>query len=331
MTPPSPSILTIGNFDGVHVGHAALVGRARALAGDEASGMAGAEVTVLAFDPNPAAVLRPGTEPARLTTWSQRERFLKGVGADRVVQLTPTADLLATSPAAFVEELVRAYRPRVFIEGPDFRFGRARGGDVGLLAELGTRHGFGVEVVEPIEVMLGDGTIVRASSTLARWLVEQGRMGDVGMVLGRAYEVEGEVVAGDRRGRTIGYPTANVRTECLLPGDGVYAGVAVLPDQRRMPAAISVGSKPTFGDHARTLEAFILTGRDKGRAWQPLEGIPEYGWALRLEIRHWLRDQAKYGSLEALLEQMDRDCRRTEQLITMMDSHGRGQGEIACR
>jgi riboflavin kinase / FMN adenylyltransferase len=333
MTASRPSILTIGNFDGVHVGHAALVGRARELANEGAAAVgaeAGAEVVVLAFDPHPSAVLRPGNEPARLTSWGQRERRLKEAGADRVVRLVPTAELLATSPADFVTGLVRDYRPRGIVEGPDFRFGKGRGGDMALLGLMGKQHGFAVNVVEPVEVVLDDGAAVRASSTLARWLIERGRMADAAAVLGRGYEVEGIVVRGDRRGRTIGYPTANVRTECLLPGDGVYAGMAELPGGKRFPAAISVGSKPTFGEHARALEAFVLTGANLSREeWRPLDGLPEYGWPLRLEIRHWLRAQAKYGSLEALLEQMDRDCRRTREM--MNTPHASPRGDIACR
>lgn len=317
------SIITIGNFDGVHLGHAALVRCAR-----EVARTSGARVVVLAFDPHPAAVLRPGSEPAQLTMWARRAELLREIGADDVVKLEPGPELLGKSPAEFVAWLQKEFAPLAIVEGPDFRFGRGRSGDVTVLAELGREAGFTVEIVKAVEARLSDESVVPVSSTLARLLISHGRMQDAAAVLGRAYEVEGVVVRGDRRGRSIGYPTANLRTECLLPADGVYAGVGVLPDGaggRRVAAAISVGDKPTFGGSERTIEAYLMgTDMSHGQAtapgqdvsaWEPLPGLPEYDWPLRLEVGHWLRDQAKYGSLEGLLKQMQRDCERTFELV----------------
>lgn len=322
------SVITIGTFDGVHVGHAALVRRARAAAGE------GVRVVAMSFDPHPAAVLRPGAEPARLTTFERRAELLRSAGADEVVRLEPTKELLGLSPEAFFSEVVAPYGPVAVVEGEDFRFGRGRAGGIETLRALGRGMGFDVHVVGPVEVALSDHTVARASSSMTRWLIEHGRVRDAAAVLGRPYEVSGTVERGDRRGRTIGYPTANVRTECLAPGDGVYAGVAHLEDGRRFAAAISVGTKPTFGEHARAVEAFLLRS-DGGEAWAPLPGLAEYGWGVRLAFLGWVREQVKFGSLEALLAQMARDGERVREIVDRQTggaAAGEGNGVLAgCR
>lgn len=303
------TVITIGNFDGVHVGHAALVARARAIA-DGAGGMA--RVVAMTFDPHPLAVIRPGEAPGRLTTLSQRAALLGRAGADEVVRLEPTGSMLGLSPEEFVGNVVRDLQPLAIVEGPDFRFGRDRAGDMALLARLGEANGFITETMAPpVEVVLSDHTIVRASSRLTRWLLEGGRVRDAAAILGRNYEIEGEVVRGERRGRTIGFPTVNIKSECMAPGDGVYAGTATLPDGRRLAAAISVGTKPTFGGDARAVEAYLLDAPTDGGA---IAGLPEYGWQIRLSYEHWLRDQVRFESVGALLEQMGRDCERIRRM-----------------
>lgn len=297
-------IVTIGTFDGVHAGHAALIARARALVG-------AGTVTVLSFDPHPASVLRPGRGPARLTTFERRTALLREAGADEAVRLEPTEAMLHLSAEAFVAWLVKEHAPSVVVEGENFRFGHGREGDVSLLAALGRRHGFGVEVVAPVEVVLTDHTVVTASSTMVRWLVGNGRVADAARVLGRAYEVTGEVVRGDRRGREIGCPTANIETACMLARDGVYAGVAHLPDGRAVAAAVSVGDKPTFDGKARVIEAHLL---DVARDGERIAGLEEYGWPVRLALTAFVRDQVRFGSIEALMGQMDRDCARVREL-----------------
>ena len=311
-SPPEGTVLTIGTFDGVHLGHRALVERAVAVASAVAAGGGKrAHVVVLAFDPSPMEVLSPEKAPARLTTFAQREKLLREAGADRVVRLVPTTELLALEPAEFVSRLVAEYRPRAIVEGADFRFGARRGGDVGLLRSLGETHGFSVELVEQVELSLSDNTVAPARSTAIRSLVAQGRVSDATCLLGRPYAMAGKVVPGDRRGRTIGFPTANLDSPCLAPADGVYAGRARLADGRVMAAAISVGTKPTFGPHRRAVEAYLIddsrTGL-KGEAWAPIDGLPEYGWEMELEFLAFLRDQVQFATVEALLEQMGRDC-----------------------
>lgn len=288
----------IGNFDGVHIGHVELIRRAHAAARDGR-----ARVVALTFDPHPLTRVQPNAAPARLTTFERRSALLTACGVDEVIRLQPSAALLGLTPEEFVEHIVRDLQPEAIVEGQDFRFGKGRSGDVETLRRLGARHGFSVHIVPPIEAVMTDGLVAPASSTLARWLVAHGRMRDAVAVLGREYEVEGTVERGDQRGRQLGYPTANVETECLLPGDGVYAGWAVLPDEREVPAAISVGAKPMFGGARRLLEAHLLGEPD-------LSPWPEYGWPIRVRVSRWLRDQMVFESVESLIRQVEADCRR---------------------
>jgi riboflavin kinase/FMN adenylyltransferase len=302
--PTAATAVTIGNFDGVHLGHAALVQRCRGLVGP------GGRVCVLAFDPHPMTKLRPEAAPARLSTFEQREAWLRGLGADEVVRLTPDEALLGKTAREFVEWLVARYAPAFVVEGDDFHFGKARGGSTRTLQELGPSMGFRTEVVGPVEVALGDDLIVRASSSIVRWLLSQGRVRDAAAVLGRPYELAGVVVKGDQRGRTIGYPTANLSTECMLPAEGVYAGEAVLPDGRRLMAAVNVGVRPTFSGEGRRLEAYFL---DAGSP----ESLPKYDWPLKVSLVSWLRDDLRFDDVNSLVRQIDRDCIRTREALSL--------------
>lgn len=306
------TVVTIGTFDGVHAGHAALVRRARELADPAA-----ASVAALCFDPHPMESVAPAKAPARLTTFADRSNLLREAGADVVVRLEPTGELLSQSPESFVRGVVRDLAPLAIVEGGDFRFGRGRAGDLDVLRGLGRALGFEVHEVQPVEVVLADHTVARASSTLCRWLISNGRVRDAAAVLGRPYSLPGVVVRGDRRGRTIGCPTANVSTECLAPADGVYAGVGILPDGREFPAAISVGTKPTYGEHRRCVEAYLIGAPRPGDDAAMISGLPEYGWDLRLRFDHWLRDQVAFESTAALVEQINRDLRAIHALSVL--------------
>ena len=320
MTTHSPtssahSVFTLGSFDGVHAGHQALVREARRLA--NAAGRPG-QIRVLAqaFDPSPISVLHADAAPARISTYEQRCEWLIAAGADSVIKLEPSRELLTLSAADFVARKVSRYNPIAWVEGPDFRFGHRREGDVETLTRLGKQHGFDVKVVEPVSVTLDDHSIVPARSTIARWLLSQGRVRDAAHVLTRPHQLFGRVVPGDRRGRTIGYPTANLSTPCMIPADGVYAGIAELPDGRRCPAAISIGTKPTFGNCDRAVEAFLLDRESSGRLWSPLRGLPEYDWTLALDMISWIRDQVTFDGLPGLLAQIERDCNLVAELTT---------------
>jgi riboflavin kinase/FMN adenylyltransferase len=288
-----PVAITIGNFDGVHVGHVQLVRVARAAVGESG------RVIVLSFDPHPMKILH-GVAPGRLTSMRERSARLRDAGADQVVALNPTPQFLNQEPEEFLTSIIDPYAPNVIVEGPDFRFGHRRSGDVQTLRELEARHAYRTIVIDPVEMALTDHSVVRASSTAIRWMLERGRVRDAAILLGRPFELVGPVVAGDRRGRRIGVPTANLdHDDHLLPGDSIYAGAARREDgDRWYPAAISVGTKPTFGEHPRVCEAHLV-GYDG-----PLD---DYGWTMRLRVNDWLRDQVRYPDVDQLVDQLSRD------------------------
>ena len=248
-----PAVVTIGNFDGVHTGHRALVARAR----DLCARIGAARVVALVFDPSPQAVLT-GRGPERLSTLSQRIDWLKACGADEVVHLEPSRELLELEPDRFVRLAVERWHAAGFVEGPDFCFGKSRSGNAQTLCRLAAELNLVAEIMPPVEVVLDDHLRVEARSSLVRWLLAQGRVADARRVLGRPYQLVGTVVQGDRRGRTIGYPTVNLRTDLAIPADGVYAATATLPDGRELAAALSIGTKPTFGACARAIEAYLF-------------------------------------------------------------------------
>lgn len=295
--------MTIGNFDGVHRGHAALLREARRRAGD------GGRVVALAFHPHPISVLRPEQAPAVLMPFERRSEHLRRLGADEVVRLTATPETLGLSPEAFIERVLEGHHPSAIVEGSDFRFGRGRSGDASTLLRLGAANGFEVSIIDPVEAELSDQTIVTVSSTMTRWLVARGRVVDAARLLGRPYELEGLVVRGDRRGREIGFPTANIETDGLIPADAVYAGAATLPDGREFPAAVHVGPRATFASATRTVEAYLIGWRG------PLEdgwrGAEEYGWRIRVSFTAWLRDQARFEGVGPLVDQIRRDVERS--------------------
>lgn len=298
-----PTAITIGNFDGVHVGHAALITRARHHAG------ATGRVLALAFDPHPLTRIAPAAAPARLTSFEHRAALLRELGADEVVRLQPSDEFLSTSPREFIERVVATYRPAAIVEGADFHFGKGRAGNVATLRELGAALGFAVDIVDAVGVAISDHTIVRASSTMIRWLISHGRVTDASHLLGRNYELQGTVERGDQRGRTIGFPTANLHqandAALLLPADGVYAGLVRLPDGRRLPAAVNVGSRPTFQGVDRRVEAHVIDARTGA----PAAGLAEYGWSLTLEFVAFVRDQVRFPGIDALRQQLERDRR----------------------
>lgn len=309
--PDHPTAITIGNFDGVHIGHTALVRRCRELAGN------GGKVVVLAFDPHPMTKLRPQVAPPRLTTFEQRTAWLREAGADEVARLTPDDTLLGKTPGQFVDWLRAQHSPRWIVEGADFHFGKGRAGNVEVLRTLGQKLGFECDVVGAVEVALTDQLMARASSSLVRWLLSHGRVRDAAIVLGRPYELAGTVVQGDRRGRTIGFPTANIATEQLLPADGVYAAEVVLPSGRRTAGAFNVGSRPTFNGTGRRAEVHVLGASGNGNApeWAPLDGLPEYGWPIAVRLIAWIRDDVRFDGVATLVDQIRRDCERTRRLV----------------
>lgn len=293
-------VLTIGVYDAVHRGHRAILAKGRALADAH-----GVPLVVLAFDPHPATVLRPGSQPPRLISASQKVLLLHQAGADTVHILTPEPSLFAMSPQAFIQKIVDEYHPIAMVEGENFRFGHQRQGDGAMLESLGKQHGFEVHVQPSEQVMLCDQLLVTASSSMVRWLVGHGRVADAARCLGRCYALQGRVMTGEKRGRTIGVPTANLdlsdQPDLLVPADGVYAGIAQLHDERTFPAAISVGTKPTFDNEVQlTVEAHL-----------PGFAGDLYDTMLELRFARFVRDQQPFPNVDALKAQLQRDIAQT--------------------
>ena len=291
------SIICVGNFDGVHAGHRAILREGRRV-GDEH----GVSLIALTFEPHPAAVLRPGRQPARICSHEQKLHLLREAGADEVIVLEPTSELLGQTPAQFVGDLVKRHRPIAFVEGPNFRFGKDRQGDVEALERLGAEHGFETHVVPPVQTPLLDQLVVTVSSSLIRWLIKGGRVADAGRCLAGPHTLIGRVVKGEKRGRSIDVPTANFDPGDfegrLLPAQGVYAGEVVIEEDgpKPRPAAISIGVKPTFGRHALCIEAHLLD----------FDG-DLYGRTITMRFARWLRCQQPFPSPGDLVRQLQRD------------------------
>lgn len=289
------TVISIGNFDGVHAGHRRILRQAKTLARAK-----GARLLAMTFDPPPAAVLRPGSEPPRLMESDEKTAALRQAGADEVVVLRPTPELLGLTAEQFVQRVVERHRPVAFVEGLDFRFGKNRGGDVHLLETLGPRFGFETQVIEKVVVPLQDQVLAPVSSSLIRWLLAHGRVADAARCLGQAYALSAPVVLGEQRGRQLDVPTANLDLATMpgrmIPGEGVYAGLATLADGSIHAAAISIGNKPTLARQDLTIEAHLLDF--KGDL---------YGQRLMLCFCRWVRDQQPFPDLEALRCQLGRD------------------------
>jgi riboflavin kinase/FMN adenylyltransferase len=233
----------------------------------------------------------------RLTTFQERSTLLLEAGADEVRKITPTSQLLAQSPVSFIEHVVEESKPNYIVEGEGFRFGKNRAGNADTLRTLGEQFGFSLVVIEPVMVNLGEGER-RASSSAVRSFMLQGRVFDAAVMLSREVKVRGIVSRGDQRGREMGVPTANLsQVDTMLPKDGIYAGSAEV-EGNRYTAAISVGTKPTFGEHERVLEAHLIS----------FDGdLEHYGWPLTVTISHWIREQVTFDTMETLRVQIDAD------------------------
>jgi riboflavin kinase / FMN adenylyltransferase len=298
------SVVAVGVFDGVHRGHQAVVGAAARVA--ERLDL---PVVVVTFDPHPMTVVRPGAAPDLLGAVEQRVRLLGRAGAAAVFVLPFTPALSQLTPEDFVRRvLVDGLHAAAVVVGADFRFGRRAAGDVELLRKLGERCGYTVSGVE--EQADGAG---RFSSTRTRDLLLAGEVEEAARVLGRPYAVEGTVAEGDRRGRALGFPTANLACSdgIVVPADGVYAGWLVIGPRDgsgswRLPAAISVGSNPTFPGARRRVEAYALDRDD----------LELYGRQIAVEFVARLRGMERFESEEALRTQMASDVARSREMLT---------------
>ncbi|MBU5422704.1 bifunctional riboflavin kinase/FAD synthetase [Cellulomonas hominis] len=309
-----PSVVTIGNFDGVHRGHVGVLTR---MVADARA--AGARSVAVTFTPHPQQVHRPESAPPLLTGDADRLELLAQTGLDAVLLLPYSLDFARQTADEFVRRyLVDGLRARTVVVGRDVRFGRDNAGDLATMVELGERFGFGVEVIEDVapepadeaggpgeDGALADPLRRRWSSTWVRELLVAGDVRQAARVLGRPHRMRGTVVHGDKRGRDLGFPTANLAPESagMVPADGVYAGWLRRPGlppgspDAVLPAAVSVGTNPTFDGLQRRVEAYVLDRTD----------LDLYGEEVVLEFVERLRPTLRFDGVDALVAQMHQD------------------------
>src|SRR5262245_54770934 len=245
------TVMSIGNFDGVHLGHAKILQTMRSLK----AATPGARLAVVTFQPHPLTVLRPPLPPPRLSRDAVKHKLLESAGVDDLVILAPIRPVLDLTAEQFWAILRDQVRPTHLVEGGTFNFGKNRAGTIDRLREWATASLVQLHVIDAVEVALLDLHVVQVSSSLIRWLISYGRMRDAAICFGRPYALQGSVIRGHGRGRQIGVPTANLEcTDQLIPCDGVYAARSTI-DGRTYPAALSIGTTPTFGDERRQVEA----------------------------------------------------------------------------
>ncbi|MFK5583712.1 bifunctional riboflavin kinase/FAD synthetase [Serinicoccus sp. LYQ131] len=303
-----PTLATLGNFDGVHRGHRAVLETVTTMARER--GLVSVAVT---FDPHPVAVLHPDRAPQEIAGLEHRLDLLEEAGLDAVVVIEFTKEYARASPEDFVvETFVDGLRAEVVVVGQDTRFGLHNSGDVSTMRELGALHGFDVVVQDTAGDL--DGGERSWSSTALRQALADGDVAAAAEILARPHRVSGEVVHGHHRGRELGYPTANLahESEGMVPADGVYAGWLERPEvpvghpDRRLPAAVSVGTNPTFDDVVeRTVEAYVLDRTD----------LDLYSETVRVEFVQRLRGNVRFGSVEELMAQMGQDVDRARTLL----------------
>jgi riboflavin kinase / FMN adenylyltransferase len=296
------TVVTIGAYDGVHLGHQAVIAEVRRLAAAR-----GAKSAVVTFDKHPAVVVRPESAPRSLTDLDQKLELLAATGIDAAVVITFDEQRASEEPEDFVQEvLVDGLHAVVVVVGEDFHFGHHRRGNVPLLRELGRRNGF--EVLPVGLVARADGVDEPVSSTAVRRALAGGEVDIVAHLLGREYEVRGTVVVGDKRGRLLGFPTANVEVsnQVCLPADGVYAGWYERPDGSVHGCAINLGRRPTFYEHAdhSLLEAHLLD----------FDG-DLYGERAEVRFVHFLRSERKFDGVDALVTQLKHDIESSRHVL----------------
>lgn len=297
---PRGSVMTVGNFDGVHLGHQRLLGRCRDLAGGRAP------VVAVTFEPHPLVRLRPELAPPRLTSVAVKHRLLEAAGVDVLVELPPEPEVLSISARQFLDLLLNELQVRHLVEGPDFNFGKGREGNIANLRAWTQGTAMQVHVVDELTVTIPSMHIVEVRSSLIRWLVAYGRVRDAAICLGRPHTLVGPIIKGFQRGRLLGMPTANF--DCgdqMVPADGVYAGRVAVAG-RMYAAGVSIGTLPTFNETKRQVEAHLL-GFDGDL----------YGQTLELELIDFVREQIKFASVEQLKEKMWADMRRCEVMAKM--------------
>ncbi|MGP9784243.1 bifunctional riboflavin kinase/FAD synthetase [Arthrobacter sp. MYb211] len=306
-TDMAPAVVTIGNFDGVHLGHCEVLDSAVSHAKRRS-----AKSVAITFDPHPAQVHRPDSAPELIMGLEDRIDTLASVGLDATLMINYTLEFAEQSAEEFVHSIiVEKLNAVAVVVGHDVRFGHGNSGDFDFMRELGAKYGFDVIGVEDV------GDKRRLSSTWVREELAAGNVEAAAAILGRPHRMRGEVVHGAARGRELGFPTANLAPEAagIIPADGVYAGWVIDEAEVRWPAAISVGSNPTFDGVARVVEAHVID--------RPVEGYEEfdlYGQQIVVEFISHLRPMVAYRGIEALIEQMNEDVVQARSVLAT-ESH----------
>jgi riboflavin kinase/FMN adenylyltransferase len=307
-------VLTIGNFDGVHLGHREIIAAAR-----RAAQAKGTKLAAMTFEPHPVAVLHPEKAPGVLTPLPLKTHLLAKCGVDCLIVLGGTRELLDLQPEDFVSRfLVQGVRPGVVVEGDDFNFGLGRAGNIDTLRSLGSREGFEVSVVGPKRINLSTGQTVKVSSTIIRYMLESGHVVDAGAALGRPYRLAEKIIPGRGIGKKLGFPTLNMQKPSqVIPAEGVYAGFVRVGDTvedalacgETIPAAYSIGQARTYGDDFPLLiEAHLLKENVSA-------SIGKY---MAMDFVQRIRSQHKFKSPEDLSEQIAKDC---DQANTILDTN----------
>ena len=291
------SVVALGNFDGFHAGHQAVVGRAVALAKTR-----GVPAIVATFDPHPIRYFRPDAPPFRLTTLGQRERLFADAGADAMLVFNFNAELANVTARDFIIDwLINRAGAAGVVTGEDFTFGKARGGNTQVLAEIGAANGLIVETVGPVEE--GGETI---SSSRIRDALQAGDCDTATRLLTRPFAIEGIVQHGDKNGRLLGYPTANIDMGSYLrPRYGIYAVRGHLPDGRILNGAANLGIRPQFDPPKELLEPYFFDFSED-----------LYGQVIEVELHAFIRAEARFDSLDALTAQMERDCAEAKAILS---------------
>lgn len=303
------AVVTIGNFDGLHIGHQKILATAKKIA-DKHSTL----LLAVTFKPHPVCILQPDSAPEILTSAALKQFLLADYGVDGWLMLKAEPNILSMSPPDFIEKcIVEPIGPTAIVEGEDFNFGSARSGDIELLRHLGSVNNFSVTVVPAKKIELEQ--TVRVSSTMIRYMLESGEVADATLALGRTYKLLGKIISGRGKGREIGFPTLNMqKPDQLIPAEGVYAGYVTIADtmeqacnkNEKLKAVFSIGQARTFGDeHPLLIEAHLLTDIDADIT----------GKYMAMDFIDHIRKQHKFTTPKELAQQIAKDCKTAERIL----------------
>jgi riboflavin kinase/FMN adenylyltransferase len=316
-TIPPKCVLSIGNFDGVHLGHHKILNVAKKAAKERNT-----SAVAMTFYPHPVAVLYPEKAPGVLTPLEMKKLLLQDLGIDYLIVLKDNPELLSLSAQQFVDQLLmKDISPAALVEGDDFNFGAKRSGNIETLKSLAEERNFDVLVVPPEQAKLKTGQLVKISSTLVRYMLESGHVSDAAYVLGKPYRLVETIVSGRGKGKHLGYPTLNLKIpKQIIPAEGVYAGTVELQDSfesackanEKIPAIFSIGQARTYGpDHPLLIEAHLLIEKVS-------EDITEK-WMSMAFIEH-IRPQYKFKNEDELAAQIEKDCKAAKDILPAKDN-----------